>query len=340
MPFALALAALMLSPSAIMQSDFIYEVGLTPSCHASTIVETSPGHLVAAWFGGTNEGNPDVCIYLSRRSKRGTWSVPNKVADGARAEVGQRYPCYNPVLFQPRHGPLMLFYKVGPDPSHWRGYLKTSLDGGVRWSKPKELPAGILGPIKNKPVQLGSGLIVCPCSEELGGWTIHFEYSPDLGSSWSRTPPLNDPKVISAIQPSILRMADGSLRAIGRTKQGKLFCVDGPSEAASDRTAPQLSWGPVSLIDVPNPDSGIDAVTLKDGRHLMIYNPTTNSRTPLSVALSPDGTHWRRVIELEAAAGEYSYPSVIQAADGAVHVTYTWRRTRIKHVVLDPKQLL
>ena len=90
---------------------------------------------------------------------------------------------------------------------------------------------------------------------------------------------------------------------------------------------------------MPNPDAGIDAVTLKDSRHVLIYNPTTRGHTPLSVAVSTDGKTWTPAAVLESQPGEYSYPAVIQADDGKIHVTYTWKRERIKHAVIDPQKL-
>jgi predicted neuraminidase len=92
---------------------------------------------------------------------------------------------------------------------------------------------------------------------------------------------------------------------------------------------------------LPNPDAGTDAVMLNDGRALLVYNHSTSDgrdRAFLNVALSKDGRKWHAALALENQEGEYSYPAVIQTSDGLVHVTYTWKRTRIKHVVLDPKQ--
>jgi alpha-L-rhamnosidase len=95
----------------------------------------------------------------------------------------------------------------------------------------------------------------------------------------------------------------------------------------------------MTLTELPNPSAGTDAVTVKDGRHLLVYNPTPKGRTPLSVAISRDGKTWDTAHVLESGPGEYSYPAVIQTADGLVHITYTWRRERIRHVVLDPSKL-
>ena len=97
---------------AIVQSEFVFERAPFPSAHASTIVETRDG-LVAAWFGGTEEKNPDVGIWVARR-EADEWSSPVEVANGVQPG-GTRYPCWNPVLFQPSNGPLVLFYKVGSE---------------------------------------------------------------------------------------------------------------------------------------------------------------------------------------------------------------------------------
>ena len=96
---------------------------------------------------------------------------------------------------------------------------------------------------------------------------------------------------------------------------------------------------------LPNPNAGTDAVTLKDGRQLLVYNHTTrrggfpSGRAMLNVAVSTDGTAWQPVLTLERAKGEYSYPAVIQTADGLVHITHTYQRRSVKHVVLDPRKI-
>jgi predicted neuraminidase len=95
----------------------------------------------------------------------------------------------------------------------------------------------------------------------------------------------------------------------------------------------------MKATSLPNPDSGIDALTLRDGRHLLVYNPVTRGRTPLVVALSKDGKNWKDVITLETQPGEYSYPAVIQTHDNRVHISYTWKRQRVRHAVIELAQL-
>jgi predicted neuraminidase len=209
-----------------------------------------------------------------------------------------------------------------------------SQDGGASWQTPRRLPAGILGPIKNKPVQLEDGAILSPSSTEHDGWRVHFERSTDLGKTWQATPPVNDPNVIRAIQPCILLHHDGRLQALGRTRGRGIF------ETWSEDAG--RTWGRLVSSQLPNPSSGIDAVTLADGRHLLVYNHNSEykGRSPLNLAVTQDGKHWDAALVLEDEPGsEFSYPAVIQAADGLVHITYTWKRKRIKHVVVDPRQL-
>jgi predicted neuraminidase len=322
------------SGGAIVVSEFVYESAPFASAHASTIVETSDG-LVTAWFGGTREGAADVGIWLSRQAG-GTWTSPIEIANGAQAD-GARFPCWNPVLFDTPERGLLLFYKVGPSPQTWWGMTRTSPDNGRTWTDVRRLPDGILGPIKNKPVRLGDRTIVAASSTESperpSRWRVHFERSTDGGSTWSATPPLRSAEeaTIDAIQPSILIHPGGKLQAVGRTRSQRVF------ETWS--TDGGRTWTPISLTSLPNPNSGIDAVTLRDGRHLIVYNHTSEGRTPLNVAVSRDGRQWDPAIVLERDAGEYSYPAVIQSASGRVHITYTWKRQRIKHVVIDPTQL-
>ena len=326
-----------LDDPAIVLQEFIYEHGPYPSVHASTIVETPAHELVAAWFGGTRERAPDVGIRVSRR-ENGKWTPSVEVANGVQAD-GTRFPTWNPVLFQPRGGPLMLFYKVGPSPEEWWGMLRTSSDGGRTWSAARRLPDGILGPIKNKPVQLADGTIVAGSSTESHAepsvWQVHVERSSDGGKTWSATAPINDGVSIGAIQPSILfrgKIGGRSLLAVGRTEQGKVFSTSSDDGGKT--------WSALTLIaDLPNPNAGIDAVTLRDGRQLIVYNPVPHGRTPLAVAVSRDGRAWKKVLTLEDQPGEYSYPAVIQTSDGLVHITYTWKRERVKHVVVDPAKL-
>jgi predicted neuraminidase len=314
----------------VIARKFVYERAPFPSAHASTIVEAASG-IVAAWFGGTAEKHPDVGIWVARRGARG-WSAPVEVARGTGRD-GRPVPCWNPVLFQPSRGPLVLFYKAGPSPNEWWGLARTSGDGGRKWSGEIPLPPGVLGPIRAKPVELERGVVLAGSSTEDHGWVVHMERwtPPGLASpeAWERGPALNDAARFEAIQPTLLVHSPTEIQALCRSRQKvitEVWSRDG------GRT-----WGPMAATTLPNPSAGIDAVRLADGRFLLAYNPTSSGRGTLALAVSTDGREWRKAVVLEDdGAGEYSYPALVQARDGRVHLTYTWRRERIRHVALDP----
>ena len=373
--------------SPVLCSEFLYKQAPFPSCHSATIVETKKGDLVATWFGGTKERNPDVCIWVSRKPKGSNdWTVPVLVADGvepqpltpdkdlpasqvvtsAKPAFGAQFiplpqwtgnfgamavspddhhpspatPYYreatwNPVLFETPAGELHLYFKIGPNIAKWKGWRITSKDGGKTWSRREALPDSIYGPIKNKPVLIGQRLIA-PTSDERNGWRIYFELSDDMGKTWRRTAFVEADSGVLAIQPTIIRLPDGRLEALCRTRSrhiGVTFSSDNGE-----------TWSKLQLIDTPNNNSGIDAVTLADGTFALICNDwpiepdkQKGARTPLSILRSSDGLHWQHWVTLEdSPISQYSYPSIIQTRDGHLHAIYTWRRQRIKHVELMP----
>lgn len=312
----------------ILVSEFIYEEAPFPQCHASTLAET-PWGLVASWFGGEHEKHPSVGIWVSRHDGQ-SWTVPVEVANGNQTEGPvERFPCWNPVLHQVTDGPLLLFYKVGPSPRDWWGMVIRSEDGGKSWSEPERLPEGILGPIKNKPIELPGGVLLSGSSTEHDGWRVHFEWSADGGKSWQKTDSINTGEQFGIIQPTVMVAEDGRLVAYCRSRQQTV--VQTISQDGG------RSWSAPELTDLPNNNSGLDAVTMADGRHALIYNHTTRGRTPLNLAIAPANlSGWEMVATLETEPGEYSYPAIIQTKDGKLHMTYTWKREKVKHVVVDP----
>lgn len=319
----------------VVKQEFLYEKAPFPSCHSATLVETPTG-LVAAYFGGTRERDPDVEIYISRWVN-GKWLAPVSAADGVQKD-GKRLPTWNPVLYQVPKGDLILFYKIGPKPSEWWGMMKTSKDGGKTWSAAKKMPDDYIGPVKNKPVLLSNGNLFAPSSKEGNGWKIHFEVTKDNGKTWRTIGPLEG-KEINAIQPSILTHGNGKLQILARTRNRAI--VESWSHDNGE------TWSPLALTTLPNNNSGTDAVTMKNGKHVLVYNHVLppgdlakGARTPLNVSISNDGKNWSAALILEdSPISQYSYPAVIQTADGMLHFIYTWRREKIKHVVVDPAKL-
>jgi alpha-L-fucosidase len=281
--------------------------------------------LLAAWFGGTREKNPDVCIYTSSNKGNG-WSAPVNVADGVESAT-VRYPTWNPVLFKKDNGDIVLYYKVGPDPKEWWGMYKVSKDNGKTWSAATKIPDGLLGPIKNKPVRLSDSRIMYPTSFETPEkWNIYLETSDQDLKNWKK---INiDNATFNSIQPSVLFYKDGAMQLLNRSRNQVV------TESWSHDNG--KTWSPVAGTTLPNNSSGTDAVTLADGMQLIIYNPTTKGRNKLALAGSYDGKTWKQLLILEDYPdGEFSYPAIIQTKDGKVHLSYTYRRKSVKHVVVD-----
>jgi predicted neuraminidase len=328
-----------------------------PSCHAATVVELSDGHLLAAWYAGAHEGHPDVAIWLARFDGS-DWSDPVKVAD--EPDV----PLWNPVLYRDRANTTWLFYKAGPSVPAWTGLYVKSLDGGQTWSAPTALPVGILGPAKNKPLHLSNGDILCGTSSETWrSWACWVEISSDGGETWSKHGPIVAPghpgyrragvteptsaewdatshelllpqQHAGVIQPTVWEYAPGHLKMLMRATQRVGFVCSARSDDHG------RTWSAASPTDIPCPNSGLDAARLLDGRIVLACNPTHKGRTPLSLLASGDnGDTWPWRLDLEIGPGEYSYPSIIQASDGKVHVVYTYRRTRIQHVMVEPGEI-
>ena len=310
--------------------EFVYTDADFPQCHASTIVEYPKGQLTVAFFGGSHENADDVCIYLCRKSMADTvWSAPVKVAEDSL------YACWNPVLYMTPDNEMLLFYKTGPMVTSWVGHVKRSGDGGYTWSEDEVFAPGMMGAVRNKPVTLPGGRIVSGSSEEFlpdengfRRWSVHFELSDDAGHSWRKVGPVAMDDTVRVIQPTILTLKDGSLLALCRSSNGKI--------AATQSRDDGNTWSRIRMTDFPNNNSGIDAVTLPDGRFALVCNPVgadMGARYPLCVYISDDGENWTEIANLDSEPCDsgYCYPAVICGSDGALHITYTWDRKRIRY---------
>ncbi len=308
------------------------ENSVVGQCHATTLVETGEGDILCAWFGGAPEKDPATSIWLSRRGAEG-WSEAVSVADQPTA-------CWNPVLY--RHGDqIMLFYKAGESVPAWAGILKVSEDGGTTWGEDKILPAGIYGPIKNKPIPMPDERLLCGSSaENYLAWTCWMHiYDPDR-DTWQIAGPIEVEGVPKGvIQPTVWETSPGHYTALMRSTAGvgkvcRTLSFDGAA-----------SWITASPMDLPNNNSGLDAVKLADGRVLLVYNHTTRDephggRYRIHLAVSEDdGARWSDPWLMEDEGREYSYPAVIQAADGTIHLSYTHNRVGVRYATLRPNEV-
>jgi predicted neuraminidase len=315
--------------------EFIYTTAPFPSAHASTLVELPNGDILAAWFGGSHENASDVAIWASRRTA-GKWSAPVEVVREPNIAT------WNPVLFHTHDGQLWLYYKFGPNPETWTGARLYSTDEGKTWSAPEHLPAGLLGPIKDKPLVLPDGTIISGTSvESYTSWAVWIDRSTDNGKTWTKFGPITvssaPPKSSTPnheehgiIQPAVVSLGKNHLRLYARSTSdiGRICAADSLDNG--------VTWTQAHPLDLPNPNSGIDAVGLRDGRVVLIYNDTTRGRTPLNLAISPDGEHFKMFSTLEDEPGEYSYPAIIQGKNGDLLMTWTWNRKRIRFARLPP----
>jgi predicted GH43/DUF377 family glycosyl hydrolase len=205
--------------------------------------------------------------------------------------------------------------------------------------------------VKDKPLVLADGTVVAGTSvESYRTWAAWIDRSTDHARTWTRIGPIvvKDPgkggvestpvasvpgsafwnKTYGLIQPAVVPLGKDRLRLYARATTNIGFICTAESHDGG------LSWSDARPTTLPNPNSGIDAVGLKDGRIVMIYNHTQRGRSPLNLAVSRDGDTWNSFLALETEPGEYSYPAIIQARDGSLHMTYTWKRQRVKHVVV------
>ncbi|MBR2731241.1 MAG: exo-alpha-sialidase [Clostridia bacterium] len=313
----------------------------TANCHASTVLPLPDGTVLAAWFGGSREGRPDVNIWAARRTHAG-WQPPIRIS--YRADL----PHWNPVLHLQRDGTVRLFFKVGRHIASWRTFTYVSSDGGRSFSAPVALvpgDRGARGPVKNKCLRLSDGRLLAPASSESHGWHCFIDTSYDDGVTWQEgkkistgriAPILNrqndycaDP--IPMIQPTLWESAPGCVHLLARTAVGCAYRSDSEDFGAT--------WCEAYPTAIPNNNSGLDLVRVPDGTLFLVCNPVAENwgeRSPLTLSRSDDnGAHFRPVLTLEPErpGSEFSYPAIV-AAGGKLYVTYTYERTDLAFRVI------
>ncbi len=301
----------------------------TNNSHASTLMSIKGG-ILAAWFGGTEEGKDDVGILYARRVG-GVWSEP-KMLPRIHNE-----PHWNPVLFRMPDGKIYLFYKVGKTIPTWRTYCRISLDEGQTFSHGFELVEGDIGgrgPVKNKPILLSNGTVLAPASYEPGSleetgeknWQCFIDRSIDNGETWTRTDYIPKPEGLSVIQPTLWESTPGTVHMMTRS--------DGMFIFRSDSTDYGKTWCELYPTSLPNNNSGIDCALNADGVLALVYNPVGSKwgkRTPLQVVFSEDnGMTWSEPLVLRDGPGNFCYPSIIAEGDRFC-ITYTDGRQTIRY---------
>ncbi len=311
----------------------------TPAAHGSAICVVPGGDLLAVWYGGTREGAADVAVFTARRPKGAQdWQAPQRVVDRAMAagelervvkKVG------NAVVFPDHQGVVWMVY-VTVTVGGWSGSalnVKTSADGGRTWSRSRRLNVNpflnFSSLVRNKPILATDGRIGLPVYHEMAvKYPQMLWLSPGPDASVAEYRIRNFTTETDLIQPTLVPLDGDRVLMLLRDQSARRQV----RAAYSDDNG--WTWSDAVDCGLPNPDSALDALRLRDGRILLVYNDAPSGRENLRLAVSADqGRTWSPGPVIEAGAGrEYSYPCLAEDRDGRIHLTYTWERRRIRHV--------
>lgn len=323
--------------------------------HSSCIVELPNRDLLTVWYHGSGERKADDVIVEAARLPRGaaTWSPRFTLADTPE------FPDTNPAVFIDAKKKLWLLWPVVLA-NEWHTSLmkyRVSSDylrpGVPKWerednllfiprnfeSKVKQVigePSGPRAPYfteilrrasdkyfsrmgwmtRAHPTELPSGRLLVPLYSDGYDFSI-VAFTDDGGAHWQSSEPIVGD---GSIQPSIVRRKDGTLIAYMRD--------NGPPPKRvhiSTSRDDGVTWSRVEDTEIRNPGSGMEAIALRDGRWVMIYNDTEKGRDSLAVSLSDDeGRTWKWTRHLEKQPGSFHYPTIVQGADGALHASYSY----------------
>ncbi len=342
--------------------------------HSSSIVETSPGNFLVCWFQGSGERKANDVVVNGARLQAGEkkWSPVFLMADTPDLpdcnpvlfiDNQKKLWLFWISVVANRWERSLLMYKTSTDYQNsgvprwnWQGVIvlkpgdkfPETIEKGFKtlqkdepiWSEYAPLftdmtIAAAKDPVKRQtgwmmrthPLTLPNGRIILPVYSD--GYNLSMAaYSDDGGKTWHTSRPMVG---FGPNQPSIIRRNDGTLIAYFRDDGSAPMRV--LISVSKDNGE---SWSYAVDTDIPNPSSSLEVIRLKDGRWLMVFNDTEDTRSRLAAALSDDeGVTWKWKKHLEDGKGSYSYPSVIQSADGLIHVTYSYvsnGKESIKHI--------
>lgn len=289
-----------------------------PFAHCATLTVLPDGRLMCAWMGGAFETAPDVALLAATHDPESrSWSQPRVIAEFEGKSLGQ------PVFLPRPNGELWLFFVVimGHDWTSAQPYWQRSLDGGYTWQDRRHLMGfpGLM--FRSKVIEL-PGRIIVPAYDE-NTWRSCMMISDDEGRNWRLTPPLLSTQ--GNIHPTPVHLGGDHLLAYLRTggKGGVIW--------RTESTDGGETWRQPEPTDLPNPNSGIDLIRLRNGHLVLAYNPDARLRTPLCVAVADSDEQWLPPRIIESEYHEISYPTLLQTPEDDIHIVYTYRRENIHY---------
>jgi predicted neuraminidase len=324
------------------------------SSHAANLVKLQNGDILCFWFSGTREGDSNVAIVTSRLAKGSQqWSKAIEIDH----QEGRSFQ--NPIAFQLPDGRLWLLHTsqaAGEGQTNAEVLYLTSDDAGQTWTTPQPLFTQPGSFVRQPPVLLGQKdwllpMYYTPSRNITDGAESHYsaiKLTNDGGKHWKEC---KVPQSNGLVQPSVVRLANGHFLSFFRSRYAD-FIYQSTSENGCEWTVP-------TPTHLPNNNSSIQAVMLQDGSLAITFNNNSSGltrdktgvspRKPLSIALSTDGgKSWPWVRDIDTGSSpreqkkfqdwtheEYSYPSLLQDANGQINVGYTYNREAIKVVRFD-----
>lgn len=326
----------------LYSESFINDEIADIQCHASSITSAGKDRMVSVWYAGSREGAKDVALYRSfLDEKKNSWSSAEVLInrENSSGEL-KRYvkKIGNPVIFSDKKDRLYLFYST-VSIGGWSGAsvnYKVSLDRGVTWTASRKM---VLSPflnltnnVKNKGIVLDDGSIVLPVYHEfIKKYSQMIRVRPDTYEVTYKIKKATYEH--KAIQPSILPADEKGLVAFFRNmdRDEKKYILMAESNDLGN------TWTGLQSTTLPHPNSGFDMIRLRNGTYLGAINKSFDNRDNLTLVISSDrGRTWKdlKVIENNP-DNEYSYPSISRSEGGLYHMTYTYERKRVKHVVFN-----
>ena len=315
------------------------EVKTGPYKHPARVEELKNGDLYVAYYGGEGEYATATGVFGSRLKKGSQkWTAPIRIAHDPFRSLG------NGILWQAPDGLLWLFYVVryGETWSTSRVQAKVSRDNAETWSDAFPLVSEEGMMVCNKPILLHNGDYLLPLYFE-GGHNPEFTGADSSGlflrydakkKEWKQTGRIRS--ATGNIQPVAVELRENFLVAYCRRGGGYDPTTNGWLVRAESRDG-GWTWSEGANSQFKNPNAAVDFIKLRSGNLLLVFNDSMNDRTPLTVALSPDGDQtWPVRRNVAAGAYDYGYPMAVQTRDAKIHLIFTsHERAVVNHAVLD-----